>query len=361
MKAFFLKNRDKFLILRDYIVGWIIALSLWTIVRNVGVTVNAPASPETFDNIQLILIFGPLAGILFGLSQYKLEKYLYRRVPLWRLGLYGIVTDVVIMSIIFSAAYGFFKNVIGFDEEGVSFIDFITNPNAILTFFYAIFVNFVMAALRQVNLLLGKGNLLRFIKGDFYYPRVENRIFMFVDLRGSTKIAEKLGHLAYSQFLQDCFYDLHVVQKFGAEVYQYVGDEVVLSWRVRRGMDYSKCLNAFWAFEQTLENRAEYYEQKYGQTPTFKAGIHLGEVTTAEVGEIKREIAYHGDTMNVASRIQEKCNDYDRTLLVSEYFHSKLKVNGACEVELMGEEMLRGKKEQVNIYAITKTPTVLID
>ena len=355
LQDFFSRNRDKVLILRDYIAGWTIALALWTIVRNVGVTVNAPASPEVLDNIRMILIFGPLAGVLFGLSQHKLEKYLYRRVPLWRLGLYGIVTDIVIISIIFSAAYGFFKNVVGFDQENVTFIDFVTNPNAILTFFYTIFVNFVMAALRQVNLLLGKGNLLRFVKGDFYYPRVENRIFMFVDLRGSTKIAEKLGHLAYSQFLQDCFYDLHVVQKYGAEVYQYVGDEVVLSWRVRRGMDYSKCLQAFWAFEQKLEQRSEYYQQKYGQVPVFKAGIHLGEVTTAEVGEIKREIAYHGDTMNVASRIQEKCNDYNKTLLVSEYFHSKLHLNGVCKAELMGEEMLRGKKDEVNIYAIIRT------
>ncbi len=212
-----------------------------------------------------------------------------------------------------------------------------------------------MASIREINLLLGKGNLWRFIRGDFYSPRVENRVFMFIDLKGSTTIAEQLGHIRYSRFLQDCFYDLNVIRHSGAEVYQYVGDEVVLSWRVKKNMDYVKCLKAFWAYEDELEKREQYYLDKYGLAPKFKAGLNLGEVTTAEVGEIKREIAYHGDTMNIAARIQDKCNDYDRTLLVSELFYTNVKANGIFDFELMGEELLRGKNETIKIYAVNRT------
>ncbi|MBO3697420.1 adenylate/guanylate cyclase domain-containing protein [Roseivirga sp. E12] len=353
MRNFFTNNKESLNLIRDYIVGWLIALTFWVIVRNVGVIPDTPAQPTVWHNIRLVIVFGTLAGILFGIAQLKLERYLYRRVPLWRLGLYGLLTDAFIMTVIFALAYRFFKNIVGFDQE-VSFLEFIQNPSAVLTFFYSILVSFVLAAIRQLNLLLGRGNLLRFIKGDFYEPRVENRVFMFVDLRDSTGIAEKLGHIRYSSFLQDCFYDLHVVQRYGAEVYQYVGDEVVLSWRIREKMDFRKCLDAFWAFEDQLISRSKFYFDKYGIQPKFKAGLHFGEVTTAEVGEIKREIAYHGDTMNIAARIQEKCNHFEKTLLISEYVHSALDSNGACDFELMGEELLRGKQQGVRIYAVNR-------
>lgn len=351
-RSFFMHRQDLKL-LRDYIIGWIVALGLWMIVRNYGVTADVPASPEPHHNLRMLFVFGPLAGLLFGITQIKFERYLFRRVPLWKLAGLWLLINTIVMALLFVMAYQFYSNVIGFNQD-ISFGTFVSNPNAIITFCYSLFVNFVMASVREVNLLLGKGNLWRFIRGDFYSPRVENRVFMFVDLKGSTTIAETLGHIKYSRFLQDCFYDLNVIRHSGAEVYQYVGDEVVLSWQVKKNMDYNKCLKAFWLFEDELEKRQQFYMDKYGMAPKFKAGINLGEVTTAEVGEIKREIAYHGDTMNIAARIQDKCNDYGQTLLISEFFHSKIVENAICQLELMAEEMLRGKHESVKVYAVNR-------
>ena len=341
-------------LLRDYVLGWMIALGLWMIVRNYGVTVDAPADPQPHHNLRMLLVFGPLAGLLFGIVQIKFERYLWRRIPLWKLLFYGLLTNTLIMGVLFVMAYFFFKNVVGFNQP-VTFGEFVANPNAILTFAYSLFVNFVMVSIREVNMLLGPGNLWRLIRGDFYSPRVENRIFMFLDLKGSTTIAEELGHIKYSRFIQDCFYDLNVVRHFDAEVYQYVGDEAILSWRVKpKKMDYLQCVKAFWAYEDKLTERKDYYEQTYGMSPTFKAGINLGEVTTAEVGEIKREIAYHGDTINIAARIQGRCNDYGQSLLVSEYFGSQLTSNGIYDLNLMGEEVLRGKNDALKIYAVNR-------
>ena len=347
-------RKDELRLLRDYIIGWILALGMWTIVRNVGVTVNAPAEPEPHENLRMLFIFGPLAGLLFGLVQVKFERYLLRRIPLWKLIIYGLITNTAIMSLLFTMAFFFFQNVVGF-KEPTTFGQFITNPNAVLTFLYSLLVNFVMASVREINLLLGPGNLWRFVKGDFYSPRVEKRVFMFIDLKGSTSIAEKLGHIKYSRFIQDCFYDLNVVRHSGAEVYQYVGDEVILSWKVHERLQYMRCLQAFWDYEDELEKRESYYLDKYGIAPRFKAGINLGEVTTAEVGEIKREIAYHGDTMNIAARIQDRCNEYDQTLLASEFFSERLKESKAYDLELMGEELLRGKNEALKIYAVKRS------
>ncbi|WP_219011061.1 hypothetical protein [Aquimarina litoralis] len=47
---------------------------------------------------------------------------------------------------------------------------------------------------------------------------------MFLDLNSSTSIAEKIGHMKYSQLIQDCFDQLDMTEDFGAEIYQYVGD-----------------------------------------------------------------------------------------------------------------------------------------
>ncbi|MHC4457755.1 MAG: adenylate/guanylate cyclase domain-containing protein, partial [Planctomycetota bacterium] len=90
-----------------------------------------------------------------------------------------------------------------------------------------------MAALfiLQVSDKFGQGVLISFLLGKYHRPKEDDRIFMFMDLKSSTTYAEKLGHIKYSQFIQDCFFDItDVITKYDAKIYQYVGDEVVLSW-----------------------------------------------------------------------------------------------------------------------------------
>ena len=60
---------------------------------------------------------------------------------------------------------------------------------------------------------------------------------MFLDLKSSTTHAEQLGHIKYSQLIQDCFYELtEVVTRREAQIYQYVGDEIVLTWPYEKGI-----------------------------------------------------------------------------------------------------------------------------
>ena len=87
------------------------------------------------------------------------------------------------------------------------------------------FVTFLGLFILQFSDKFGQGILLNFVMG--------NRIFLFMDLKDSTSIAEKLGHVKYSRLLQDCYYELtEVVTKHSAQICQYVGDEVVLSWKL---------------------------------------------------------------------------------------------------------------------------------
>lgn len=207
--------------------------------------------------------------------------------------------------------------------------------------------------LLHINEKFGQGVLFNFLLGKYHRPKEDERIFMFMDLKSSTTYAEKLGHLKYSQLIQDCFYDLtDIVLTHDAKIYQYVGDEVVLTWDLDSGINQGNCLKTFFAYDALLQSKSTYYKNKYGIIPEFKAGLNLGPVTIAEVGEIKKELAYHGDALNTASRIQGMCNEYQMKLLVSEEIKSCFDNQSAYDFEHLGDVILKGKAEPVNIYTI---------
>jgi UDP-N-acetylmuramyl tripeptide synthase len=101
----------------------------------------------------------------------------------------------------------------------------------------------------------------------------------------------------------------------------FVGDEVVLTWKSEIGYRNNNALRFFYSFQEVLKVNGNYFKSNYGVTPIFKAGLHRGIVSVAEVGEINTQIAYHGDVVNTTSRIQELCNVYKTNLLVSEKLH----------------------------------------
>lgn len=223
----------------------------------------------------------------------------------------------------------------------------------IALFVYGAFISLLINFLKEVNKKFGPGILIKLFSGRYYNPRVEDRIFMFIDLKASTTIAEKLGHIRYSRLIQDCFYDVtDVVAKYKAEIYQYVGDEIVLTWELEKGIENDNCFRFFFEFKKKIESLCDYYSDKYGVIPVFKAGMNCGTVTVAEIGELKKEIAYHGDVLNTASRIQDQCNQYNKPFLISNNLYKKMPRTGSYKMDLIGEMMLKGKLNAVAIYSV---------
>lgn len=207
----------------------------------------------------------------------------------------------------------------------------------------------------QINLLLGEGIFRKLLLGYYRRPTLEHRIFMFLDLKSSTTIAEKLGHTRYYSFLNDFFHEISdPVHATSAEIYQYVGDEVVLTWKTENGLRNNNCLSAFFRIKERIVLNKKYYLDKYGVVPEFKAGIHFGEVITAQIGDIKKEIVYNGDILNTSARIQEQCNRLNRELLVSGLLLKELKVKNHFVEEKMETLQLRGKENITNLYSIVK-------
>jgi len=191
--------------------------------------------------------------------------------------------------------------------------------------------------------------------GKYRNPKEEERAFLFMDLKSSTSIAEALGHLKYSAFIRDSFMDINsVLSTHYARIYQYVGDEIVLTWTIEEGLKNFSCIRFFFACETKFKNRANYYLKQYGQVPEFKAGLHMGKVMAVEVGDIKRDIAYHGDTLNTAARIQSVCNKYNKKFLASMYVLETIGLQKYYETELIGMVELKGKSQPVEIGSINR-------
>lgn len=195
-----------------------------------------------------------------------------------------------------------------------------------------------------------------YLAGRYDKPHQELRIFMFLDMRSSTAIAEKLGHVRYFELLNDVYADITDPLVYtGGEVYQYVGDEVSVSWPLRKGLKDHRCIRCFFGIQRKLAERADHYRQRFGLVPQFKAGFHYGEVTTGEVGLVKKERIFSGDVVNTAARIQNSCNTYGVEILLSKDLLDVLRLpEHMYEARPIGEITLRGKREEVSLWTLTR-------
>ena len=202
----------------------------------------------------------------------------------------------------------------------------------------------------------GQGVLINFLLGRYHRPREEHRIFMFLDMKSSTTIAEKIGHIQYYELLNDFFFDLTdpIILSRG-EIYQYVGDEIVLSWKRDSGLQDANCVGCFLRCQDAISAKATYYRDKYGLIPEFKAGIHSGKVAVGEVGVIKKEIVFTGDVLNAGSRIHDTCKKYGQDLLVSRDVLESLNMDQTdYSSEKIGVIDLRGRHEAMALFSVIR-------
>ena len=218
--------------------------------------------------------------------------------------------------------------------------------------YYSIFIliaNFIV----YISKKFGPGVLIDLLKGKYYHPQNRELVFMFLDLKHSTSIAEKLGHEVYSKFIKECVHDLTPnIQRYRANVYQYVGDEVILYWDLKQGANPAIYLNAFFEFTEYLNYKKTYYQMKYGLSPEYKAGMDSGIVTATEIGDIKREIAFHGDVLNTAARLEKKCNEYDAQLIISQNIHELFSSSKEFSFKFLSDLPLKGKAQNVKFYSV---------
>ncbi len=203
---------------------------------------------------------------------------------------------------------------------------------------------------------IGVNTINNFFLGKYHHPVEEERIFMFVDMKSSTTIAENLGHVRYFEMLKEYFVDLSVaVIDHAGAIYQYAGDEMILTWKLKDGLKRNNSVECFFAMKRTLELQAQKYNSKFGLLPEFKAGLHYGTVTAGEIGSLKKEIIFTGDVLNTSARIQGLCNQYGAELLASEELIKVLDLPASYKIISVGDTPLKGRNKPMELFAISMT------
>ncbi len=222
--------------------------------------------------------------------------------------------------------------------------------NALLQLSFSLLLCLLYSAVSEN---LGHNVLLNFFTGKYHTPLVERRIFMFLDMKGSTTIAEQLGHVKYFELLGE-YYDLMsdpIINHLG-EVYQYIGDEVVVTWKADDGLKNNNCIRCFFQIKENLSHKRHHFMERFGVVPDFKAGIHIGEATTGEIGALKKEIVFVGDVLNTTARIQGMCNEYNTDLIISEDLRSQLKGKDMSAMKPLGHIKLKGRVGGVSLFTV---------
>ncbi|UEG49103.1 adenylate/guanylate cyclase domain-containing protein [Ferruginibacter lapsinanis] len=203
----------------------------------------------------------------------------------------------------------------------------------------------------EINEKYSPGVFIDIIIGKYIQPKIEKRIIMFIDLKDSTPIAEKLGHVENFKFIRDFIFHVSMALiEHDGRIYQYVGDEVVVSWLFEK-KNTVKCMNAIIEARKNLQRNGAQFRRSYDIIPEFRVGIHVGDVTVGEIGVIKRDLAMSGDTMNTAARIRSACNELNQKFIMSKDF-----VDSSDLKEWQGESLgiidLKGKASGIELFSL---------
>jgi len=301
-------------------------------------------------------------GLAIGLGSAWFEltalPRLVRRLTMGGLLLVRTFFYVVLCA---AAIYLVTMSLLGLSEHGgwlgyytsAAYRDFVLGGRFVTALVILTLASFVINFVRQLNRMLGPGTLANLLLGRYHRPVAEDRIFMFLDLNDSTRIAAALGPLRFNEFKNDFFHDIaEPVLETRGQIYQYVGDEAVVTWKVAQGLRQANCLRCVFLVNERIHERRARYLDRYGLVPEFKAGLHGGPVVTAEIGDIKKDIVHSGDTVNTAARVEAQCRPLERRVLVSEALLRWCGVPPELDAEDMGERELRGKSEALRLFSL---------
>jgi adenylate cyclase len=199
---------------------------------------------------------------------------------------------------------------------------------------------------------VGSTTLRNVLLGRYHRSRMEDRFFLFVDIVGSTPLAERLGPSAVHEFLDRVFQAASdPIDDHAGEIFQYVGDEVVVTWTLDEGRVDARPLACYFAIERALALAAADFRRDFGTEPRLRAALHAGPVITGEVGGSRRSIVFHGDVMNTTSRIENATRDLQHPFLVSEDALQRIDGRSGFVLTDLGPQTLRGKSAPVRVFA----------
>ena len=344
---------------------WLVFSIIYTLLEK-GLLGNLRYYPATGNNyiFERSVFTTPLSALITGILIGVLEIVYFRR---WLIkksftkkilykSLIYIVIILAFLTITLIVTSNNIPAAIISKKFWFSALAFLTDYSMLSVMLYIASIIVVTQFYTEVSESMGPGVLSNFFMGKYHSPIEEERVFMFLDMKSSTEIAEKLGHVKYFEMLKEYFSDLSgPVIDYAGEIYQYAGDEIIVSWKLKSGLENNNCIRCFFAMKASINGQAEKYNGRFGLLPQFKAGFHYGKVTTGEIGVFKKEIIFTGDVLNTTARIQGLCNQFNVDVLVSGDLAKRLDLNSLYQTKSLGENKLRGRGEAIELFTLVET------
>lgn len=225
------------------------------------------------------------------------------------------------------------------------------------SFIYSAVLSVVMNLALGVTNIIGPRAFLNFFIGRYHTPVEEKRFVLFVDIAGSTGLAERLGGIAIHRLLDRTFRLLTVaVVDYRGEVLNYVGDEVIVTWPERGGAIDCRPLRCFVAMRDELSRASGQLEREFGAAPRIRGSLHFGPVIVGEIGDVKRAIVFNGDVMNTAARLEELSRNVDGGFLASRAAMERFSSAPPFAVRDLGRLPIRGRADGIDVVGIDAQP-----
>ena len=328
------------------LIGWL-AVGGMLVGACIGLARGASLGPEY---LVVGVLKGSVLGVTIAVSAGGLEQIVLRR--LWRR--LSVGRAVLVRAALYSPlATGVYLAVSAAFNPWISWS--LQRPMILptlgITFMGLLAGSCVFALVR----LFGPRVLGNLFSGRYHRPFEEERIFLFLDLVGSTTIAEHIGHLRYHAFLRDFIEDLEdPLLEYEGDVYQYIGDEVVVTWPFADARSNGRCVACHFALIDAIERGRSRYEQAYGLAPSFRTGVHAGRVVAGEIGDRRKQIVFVGDVVNTASRAQAEAKARNMGLVVTAALLTRIELPPGIEVRPLGPVRLKGKDGAMELFEVVR-------
>jgi len=305
---------------------------------------------------------GGIIGLALGIATAYFEFFLNKKWMKYRSLLsiiaFRTIYYTVIVSLVIIIEIGvarMFKNHLSFSELLVNkeFNEYIYGGEFITSVFYAlalvVFVNFNY----EINRKLGPGVLLSLITGRYHRPREIEKVFLFLNLSNAREIIKQIGRMQFHEFINEVIYDITtpIITRRGI-IYHYVDNEMVIKWNKTEGIRNANALHCFFEIKERLKENHPTYLKRFGVVPEINGALHVGIVVKGEIGLIRSEIVYHGDTMNTTSRILDKCKSFSTDIIASAQLLELISLPGNYTQRKCENGLLRGKNTLVELYAV---------
>jgi adenylate cyclase len=295
-----------------------------------------------------LLIGGPILAYERRLLAPRLKRALAASsTPVHVLGSIGVYLVLIVLGNSMAAVTMWLLGVL---EGSLAHALHIPPVELVYCFVVAGAINFVM----RMRDLLGPEVFTSFLVGRYRKPHVQERIFLFVDLVGSTALAERHGDIAAQDYLSR-FFELiaEPVRAHCGTMEDYIGDMAFISWPLERGAKEARAIRCVLAIAALTDKVTDGFGLGAQENPRFRAALHCGSVVTAEVGIYKRKIAYFGDAVNVTSRIEDLAKAHEAEFLISRDMLDKTAVPAGVLVTPLGAQAVHGRARPVAVAKLT--------